>query len=635
MCGIFGQIFKSSNSAHGFNTSSKGFLSVKSRGPDGYGLEHFHCHGHSVSLAHTRLSIIELSELGAQPMKDDASGWWVSYNGEIYNYLEIREELCGLGSSFCTGSDTEVLLKAWAQWGADALPRIRGMFAFAAFNPDSGELWLVRDRFGVKPLAWGRMPDGRITFSSSVAGTAAQVSEEIDTTYCARGLRYKIYEVAQSGSPFKNIKSVSAGGWLRFKLSESGIKITEGRWYDLKQAVAARAQLIMQSSDDDLLEECRQLLESAVKLRLRSDVPVAVSLSAGLDSSTIAALASRQVTGLRGFTYGSPSAKASEGPDAKIFSDALGIKVTYIWPRFDKAGLSDALERTMACQEAPFSGLSVIAQNEVFRSVLKAGYKVLLGGQGGDESFAGYRKFFVVALREALQKREPGNALRLIYSLGLMMTHEAGQARMYWKNLNRYSNTNKTGFRLLDWEQVSVNLWGNAGDSLSERQIDDIQQWSMPTLLRYEDRNSMGYGVESRLPFMDHCLTELALALPARLKIANGYGKWMLRKMAAGTVPDLIRLNRRKRGFDVTQQWISDGIGASLRSRIFENRHALSGHLKKGVDLDRLLSDTSLTKDVDILDEALMLAWLVKPVRLPVDTAAESKNEAALIAPIS
>src|SRR4051812_25756432 len=131
MCGIFGQLIKSSTGAHGLNALSKGFLAIKPRGPDGHGLEHFHCRGHSVSLAHARLSIIELSERGAQPMKDDVSGWWVSYNGEIYNYLEVREELRGLGWSFQTGSDTEVLLKAWAQWGLDALPRFRGMFAFA------------------------------------------------------------------------------------------------------------------------------------------------------------------------------------------------------------------------------------------------------------------------------------------------------------------------------------------------------------------------------------------------------------------------------------------------------------------------------------------------------------------------
>jgi asparagine synthase (glutamine-hydrolysing) len=413
---------------------------------------------------------------------------------------------------------------------------------------------------------------------------------------------------------------VPPGSWIKFQLSESGVDIAEGRWYDLKRAVAACEQSIAQHSDEELVGKCGHLLKDAVRLRLRSDVPVAVSLSGGLDSSTVAALASRDVKRLRGFTYGSPRASASEGPAVHDFAGRLGIDVTYVWPHFDKGELSEVLERTMAFQEAPFSDFGLIAQNEVYRSARRAGFKVLLGGQGGDEIFAGYRKFFVVALREALHKRETENALRLVYSLGLMMLHEAGQARMYWQHLTRYRNNDDAGFRLLGWESAAENLWGGADLMLSGRQIEDIQQWSLPTLLRYEDRNSMGHGVESRLPFMDYRLLELALALPSRLKISNGYGKWALRRITAGVVPDCVRLKRKKRGFDVTQAWIKEGIGASLRRQIFENRHALAGQLQSGVDLDRLLSDASLSRDCHLLDEALMLAWLVKPVRPPAST---------------
>jgi asparagine synthase (glutamine-hydrolysing) len=618
MCGILGKIDRTPTEMHGLDALSNEFRAIKRRGPDSYGAEVFACHGHSVSLIHSRLSIIDLSELGRQPMQDHVSGWWITYNGEIYNYLEVRDELLSIGWSFRSTSDTEVLLKAWAQWGVAALSRLNGMFALAAFHPVSGELWLVRDRFGVKPLAWGRLPDGGIVFSSSVAGIADRTSNEVDVVYCARGLRYKVYETAQSGSPFTTVKSVPAGGWIKFQLSESRNEISEGQWYNLNNAVAARARSIARKSDPALLEQSLHLLNDAVRLRLRSDVPVAISLSGGLDSSSIASLASAQVTQLRGFTYGSPQANASEGPVVQGLSISLGVDVTYVWPHFDKQGLSDALERTMAFQEAPFGGLSLIAQNEVYRSARLAGFKVLLGGQGGDEIFAGYRKFFIVALREALQKRETGNVLRLIHSLGVMLAHEAGQARMYWENLNRYRQKSEAGFRLLDWHPAPEDLWGNSALTLSERQIDDIQKWSLPTLLRYEDRNSMGYGVESRLPFMDYRLLELALALPSRLKINDGYGKWALREMTVGVVPNSIRLERKKRGFDVTQAWIEAGIGAALRSRVFENRHALSAHLKPDADLDYLLSDASLSSSSNLLDEALTLAWLVKPARSPV-----------------
>ncbi len=615
MCGIAGKIIRHTTDIQWTAMPPEEMQSIKPRGPDSDGTEVIHSHGYQVSLIHSRLSIIDLSELSHQPMQDPASGWWLVYNGEIYNYLEVRAELQAYGWSFQSSGDTEVLLKAWAQWGVEALQKLNGMFAFAVFHPGLGELWLVRDRFGVKPLAWGHLPEGGIAFSSSVTGIARQVRGEVDIDYCARGVRYKVYETAQSGSPFKNVHAVPAGSWVKFELSEAGLNIIEGQWYDLNAAVSVSSESVMRCSDDELIERCHELLESAVRLRLRSDVPIAVSLSGGLDSSTVASLASRDVTKLRGFTYGSPHANLSEGPEVHRFSDAVGVDVTYVWPRYSKKMLSEALERTISFQEAPFSGLSVVAQNEVYRTAREANFKVLLGGQGGDELFAGYRKFFIVAMREAVSSRETWNIVSLMYSFALMMIHEAGQARMYWENINRYRSNANDGFRLLNWQPAAQNLWGTRGITLSERQIEDVQQWSLPTLLRYEDRNSMGYGVESRLPFMDYRLLELALALPTRLKISNGYGKWALRRMTAGTVPDSVRMNRRKRGFDVTQAWVKEGIGDSLRRTIFDHRKALSDHLRPGVDLDRLLSDTALSNDSGLLSEALMLAWLAKPIR--------------------
>jgi asparagine synthase (glutamine-hydrolysing) len=603
------------------------FRYIGGRGPDARASRQVACRGHGVTIAHSRLAVIELSALGAQPMVDAESGWSIVYNGEIYNYREIHETLKSAGHMFNGGSDTEVLLRAWALWGLDALHRLNGMFAFAALNEKTGELWLVRDRFGVKPLLWGRCPNGDITFGSSVAGIARMVGTDIDTAYCARGVRYKAYETAQSGSPYKRVNAVPAGCWIKFQLAPERIGVSEGRWYSLRDAVARKRAAMADTGDADLLDECRALFDSAVQLRLRSDVPVAVSLSAGLDSSAIACMMLRHGTRTHAFSFGSPSERASEGPGTQSLANAAGIDVTYVWPRYSSWDLYEMLEKTMAFQEAPFSGLSPIAQNAVFRAVGDAGFKVLLGGQGSDEIFAGYRKFIVVALREALHRREATSALRLMYSLGLMLAHEASQARMYWQNLNRYKGgKNKAAaFRLLDWEGGAHNLWGDASMSLPDRQIEDIQQWSLPTLLRYEDRNSMGYGIETRLPFMDYRLIEFALALPTRMKIANGYGKWALRGATKGLVPDVVRLNRKKRGFDVTQNWITQGIGTTLRGCIFDHSRALQGVLKTGGELDTLLSDASLSQDPDLLDEALLLAWLVDPTRAPRLQAGSSR----------
>jgi asparagine synthase (glutamine-hydrolysing) len=608
-------------------TIERAFRHIDRRGPDARGTRQVACYGHTVTLAHSRLAVLELSTLGAQPMVDDDTGWCLVFNGEIYNYREIRAELRDAGQVIHGDSDTEVLLHAWARWGLDALPRLNGMFAFAALNERTGTLWLVRDRFGVKPLFWARGAANELVFGSSVASVAGQVGAAVDTAWCARGVRYKAYDSAQSGSPFHDVHTVPAGSWLRFQLHPERLSASEGAWYSLRRGVATRRALIDQMGQQALVEHCRMLFDDAVALRLRSHVPVAVSLSAGLDSAAIACTVARStatsaapmtatpVTGpLHAFSFGSPGALASEGPGAAALAKSAGIDVTWVWPQLSAAQLDALLEQTLACQEAPFSGLSPLAQHLVFRTVKEAGYKVLLGGQGSDEIFAGYRKFTVVALREALQRRRPVSALALLYSLGLMLVHEAGQARMYWRNLDRY-RSRSTAFRLLAWDGVPANLWGAAGMSLQARQIADIEQWSLPTLLRYEDRNSMGHGVESRLPFMDYRLVELALALPTSSKIADGYGKWLLRRMTAGLVPDAIRLNRKKRGFDVASDWLAQGVGASLRARIHDHAGALQGSLLTGANRDALLTDAALASDPDLLDEALMLAWLTDPTR--------------------
>jgi asparagine synthase (glutamine-hydrolysing) len=624
MCGIVGRISKAGNVPHNSRDASKDLLAILRRGPDSFGTQSFICRQHAVMLGHTRLSIIDLSRLGAQPMQDKQAGWWITYNGEIYNFAEIREELRREGREFESGSDTEVLLKAWSEWGLAALPKLNGMFAFAAFHPGRGELWLVRDRFGVKPLCWAKTPQGGVLFSSSVAGLASEMGQEIDTAYCARGARYKVYETAESGTPFRNVLAVPAGSWVQFQCSDAGLQIAEGRWYDLRREVALRQQEMSAQSGHALVERCSHLLDDAVRLRLRSDVPLAVSLSGGLDSTTVAALAARNVSDLRGFTYGSADAMESEGPEVERFATASSIKVNYVWPAFNASSLSEALERTFAFQEAPFIGLSPIAQNEVYRSVQEQGFKVLLGGQGADEIFAGYRKFFVMALREAVHLKKAAQALGVLASLGTMLAHEGAHARVYWQNRHRYRKNSKLAFRLLAWEPAPEDLWGPGSPSLCRRQIDDVLHWSLPTLLRYEDRNSMGFGVESRLPFMDYRLVETALALPVALKIHKGFGKWALRAAAQGVVPDPVRLNRKKRGFDVTQTWVTGGIGAALRQQILDNRQVLEPHLRYGIPIADLLSDDMLARDDDLLTEALMLAWLVNPVRRFAPTIPDS-----------
>jgi asparagine synthase (glutamine-hydrolysing) len=614
MCGILGIL---GNNEQREDTGENLVRFIRPRGPDSMGYRHAQVGNSSLHLWHSRLSIIDISDSASQPMTENGVDWIIAYNGEIYNYIELRQELRKLGWVFRTGSDTEVLLKAWTQWGIDALSKLNGMFAFAISNLRTGEVWLVRDRFGVKPLLWGNLSGGGIIFSSSVAAIAQRLGAAVDSEYCARGLRYMNYENGVNGSPFLGVDSVSAGGWLRLRPTGQGVEVAKGRWYVLSAEVLRTSDRIKDYSEARLYSECETILEDAVRIRLRSDAPLAVSLSGGLDSTTVAAIASRWHTGLQGFTFGSPSDVTSEGPAVDRLSKELNIEPTYIWPTAEEYSLKALLEKTMLMQEAPFSGTSVMAQNCVFERVKSAGFKVLLGGQGGDEAFAGYRKFFFVALKSAFGEARYKKAFQFLLSLTTMMMHEASNASQYLSSLDRYFGKGGGTFEILAFEPKSLNLWGESMGGLAARQISDIEQWSIPTLLRNEDRNSMGHGIESRLPFMDFRVIELALALPDCMKIRDGYGKFALRKIARGTVPDFIRLNRVKRGFDVTQDWISSGLGSALRQSIMDSRAEIAGYLRSATNLDKNLTNAALMKNPRLLDEALMLAWLVSPVRCP------------------
>ena len=622
MCGVFGIIRRESMHESRFRDErDRAHLAIARRGPDGTGEARLDCYGFKVAIGHSRLSIFDLSSQGSQPMREPESDWCITFNGAIYNYVELKSTLQSLGWKFNGTSDTEVLLKAWAQWGVDALPRLNGMFAFCVFNQRRGEMWLVRDRFGVKPLLWSQSEHG-VLFSSSVTAIAESIAADVDINYCSRAVRYRVFETPGSEAPFDDVLAVPAGSWIKFQLRSDTIERHTGRWYSLGEAVSETIERLCDASDEALLSDCCDLLEDAVKIRLRSDAPLAVSLSGGVDSTTVAAHASRGMSNLKGFTYGSPEAIESEGPDVDLFTKFANLSCEYIWPTLGEKELDALLERAFTFHEAPFGGLSTLAHNEVLKVVRQRGFKVLLGGQGGDEGFAGYRKFFVVAARDA---KKSGNLIDIAaatYSLGRMLLAELSQAKDYWQMRRRYINPSEASFKLLSWEPQPINLFGEQ-TSLRERQEMDILQYSLPSLLRMEDRNSMGYGLETRLPFMDYRLLELALALPTRLKISRGYGKWALRHMAKGYIPDQIRLRRQKRGFDTRQGWIAKGLGNSLRSRILDNRSALAPHLKQIKGLDDTLSLEALTQDSALVDEALMLAWLVNPIRTPIPNIAD------------
>jgi asparagine synthase (glutamine-hydrolysing) len=353
-----------------------------------------------------------------------------------------------------------------------------------------------------------------------------------------------------------------------------------------------------------------EAIEDAVAVRLRADVPVGVVLSSGLDSSAVSTLAAqRQGRGVKAFTFGHPRDRRSEARLVQRLADALGVDTRFTDP--ETRGIIEAFFDTLEAQGAPFTSGSVVGQYCVYREAHAAGVKVLLGGQGGDEAFMGYRKFYLFWLEHLVAKRRYAEALACAGGLVRMALAEVPRASSYWAASVRYRRRGWSGGVLALPPCDPLPLRPVAASPLRLRQMEDVTRWSLPTLLRYEDRNSMANSVESRLPFMDHRVVELGLALPESMKVRHGYGKWIVREAMRGRVPERIRAARWKRGFDVGQErWIRRGLGRAIRGAILARRRAAAEWLAPGVRVEEAFSDRALIRRGGGFAEATTLIWL-------------------------
>ncbi len=607
MCGIAG-VVRAGGLQGAFELTERILDSQHRRGPDHRAVEIWSEGAVRVVLGHNRLSIVDLSAGANQPMWDGDKRVCVVHNGEVYNYLELREELAARGHRFRTRSDTEVILEAFKAWGPGAFERFQGMFAFALLDVPGDRLYLVRDRFGVKPLFWADTGDG-VAFASTPEVIARDLGLVPDRSYVARGIRYGIYDGGED-SPFLGVQALPPGSYLELRASDSrSIQTTLRPYYDLAARVVATREVLTGQSVPLLRQRVADLLESAVDVRFRADVPVAISLSGGLDSSAVAALAARRRGELVAFCFGDPEDPRSEAPLARELCRRLGLRLHCVSP--EPASLADAYVETLAAQGAPFFSPSVIAQFLVYRAARAAGFKVLLGGQGGDEVFMGYPKFHAFyAHRLWTEGRHFAAALAaggLVRRLGSDWTRAAA----IWRHRQRYLRADGMAAALRLPDSPPIPLGYDAAQPLWKRQLLDVTRTSLPTLLRYEDRNSMANSIESRLPFMDVRLVEVALALPDAVKIRHGFGKWIVRQVVEGVVPDAIRLARYKRGFDVEQAaWIDAGLGRRVRQALLGRERAMRKWLRPGERIEVAFSDRALKRRPTAFAEATTLLWL-------------------------
>ncbi|MDJ0772106.1 MAG: asparagine synthase (glutamine-hydrolyzing) [Mastigocoleus sp. MO_167.B18] len=526
--------------------------------------------GKQITLIHRRLSIIDLSIAGRQPMRTDDGRYHIVFNGEIYNYLELQTQLKALGHQFSSHSDTEVLLAAYSEWGSKALSYLVGMFAFAILDTWEQKIFLARDFFGIKPLYYTYW-EGGLAFASEIKallqlpGVSRQVNPRRLYDYLHSGLTDYGGETL-----FADIRQLPPAHFLKVSLDTLEHPQIERYW---QIEFSDRTEL----SFSEAASELRQLFLQNIRLHLRSDVPVGAALSGGIDSSAIV-MAMRHLQGenleLHTFSYIAEDSGLSEEKWVDIVAQQAAAIKHKVQPL--PGELVADLNRLVDLQDEPFSSTSMYVQYRVFQMAKAAGIKVMLDGQGADEILGGYRPYIGVRLAslvrqgkwknasQLLQKasRLPGSSQKsLLMRTARFLLPPSLQAPLRqlikkdispsWLNANWFTQ-NGVALHPLSHPHSSEEL-------LREQLYYACVENSLPMLLRYEDRNSMAHSIESRVPFLTPALVNFVFSLPEEFIIANdGTSKAIFRQAMRGIVPDPILDRKDKIGFATPeQQWLT------------------------------------------------------------------------------
>jgi len=518
----------------------------------------------TVALGHRRLSVLDLAPTAAQPMTSPDGRLALTYNGEIYNYVELRTELESGGWRFRSTGDTEVLLAGWSTWGHEVLSRVTGMFAFCMVDFQEQRAYLVRDHFGIKPLFIAS--DGRrLVFASELGALLAHPSipRVMDPETAYSYLRFGLVDDDER-TFFKGVTRLPAATY-------EVVDLTDVRHRDRREYWQLPSEEV-DWSFPDAVEAVRSAFQRSVRLHLRSDVPVGVALSGGLDSASIAAVV-RAISGpdreLHCFSYQADDPRLNEAGWARLAADATAARLHPVSasPHAMTAELADLVRS----QGEPFGGTSIYAQRRVFETAHAAGVKVMLDGQGADELFGGYRSYLAARFVSLLRQARVGAAARLAVGVARMpdvkLTPELALRALSRTVSRRLASPlllepaflpwmNEAWFRDRGVEPLPRPAMGALPEALSAAFLST----SLPALLRYEDRNSMRYSIESRVPFLDRDFVELVFRLPRAYIIgADATTKLVFREAMRGIVPDAIIERRDKIGFTTPERsWLSD-----------------------------------------------------------------------------
>lgn len=624
MCGITG-IWNLNGKTLEMNTLRKFTDSISHRGPDGSGYELLN--DNNLGFGHRRLSILDLSEAGKQPMFNE--NLVISFNGEIYNFIEIRRELITSGEKFISETDTEVILKAYKKWGKDCLNKFNGMFAIAIWDVNNKELILIRDRFGVKPLYYLFIPNVIFAFASetiafkNLPGFQREVNQKVLDIALAEP---DIIEGSDK-TIFKNIYQLLPGHFLTLKDKEPPLV---NQWWNTKDNLVKVA-----SSYEKQVEEFRNLFEDACKLRMRSDVTIASALSGGLDSSSVYCTlhklnnSKENIERLpsdwqRAFVATFPNTKVDEKSYAEQVVKHVNGKATYIVPNY-KNLVSDIVSATKL-----FDGIiqtPITSVSDVYKSMRQNGVTVSLDGHAVDEMMYGYNSYVLEAFYNCIHKKEFDKAkdyAAIICGLSpaynyddLLKTIKQFDKSVVEKGIsfvkNKFSSQKRKSalnenssewFNAKDadfYNEITTRFKVPEGMSAPEQKMyNDFHYRSLPINLRDFDRASMQHGIEIRMPFMDFRLVSYVFSLPQDAKLGGGFTKRILRDAMKNTLPESIRTRTLKIGIGAPmEEWFNNELktyvlDTTASARFKDSSYWNGTEIKK--DIDKAYSEKKLDK---------------------------------------
>lgn len=616
MCGIIGSYYINSDPQKDDRLKNS-IDSLRHRGPDNSGLEHFKLSNGYLFLGHLRLSIIDLSEAGHQPMFSRDKKYLIVFNGEIYNYLELRNELEKFDYKFITDTDTEVLLNAWIEWGEACLKKLVGMFAFVVFDIEQNQLFCARDAFGIKPFFYS-LVNNEFNFASEINALIKLLPEipEINRKTSFNYLVHSIYDEDEF-SFFTGIKQLMPGHFIIINLGGNPFWQT----FESKKWWWPDINIRRDLTFDQAAKKLRELFLQSLELHLRSDVPLGAALSGGIDSSAIVCSIRYLYPNLpiHTFTYSAEGSSINEDHWADIVNNfvcAIPHKINV-----SPEELINDINSLIIAQGEPFSTLSIYAQNRVFQEAKKNGITVILDGQGADEMLGGYTGYPSQILAEFFKKaniklfltflnnhskRFRISRMRVINSfIGFMLPKRFKSILRLFSSRKSFLFRDKMRYTNLKNPKINDDKDSNWRE-LAKELRKDLTSGRINRLLRYEDRNSMWYSIESRVPFLTIEIAEFLLSMPTEFLVSEtGETKRLFRAAMRGIVPDEILDRKDKIGFETPERSLLFVAWPKLKESL--DFSVLSDFINPSIAIEFIENSLKSNKDYDDMAWRLIL----------------------------